>query len=112
MPRWRVTGCPNAVTEESYQVEAVESKSQRTELSQSDKGKDGALIQGIAAGRPLRKTPIQAQRLLMRLPYSLRGRKHEGDGVHVLWLNFAGWDAHLGEVFELDQQIDQGHRIN
>src|ERR1017187_7809672 len=50
--------------------------------------------------------------LLAGLPHALSRGEHQGDRIHVLGLHFPRRNAHVGEVFEFQQQIHQRHRVD
>ena len=50
--------------------------------------------------------------LLSRFAYALRGSEHQGNRIQVFRLYFSRRDAHVGEIFELLQEIHKGHRVN
>ena len=55
---------------------------------------------------------VFAQLLLARFSYPLRGEKHHGYRIQVFWLYFSRRNAHVGEIFQLQQQIHQRHGVN
>src|SRR5579872_3413202 len=44
--------------------------------------------------------------------YAQGGGEHQRNGVEILGLDFARGDTHVGKIFELLQQVDQGHGID